>query len=123
MLIADHGIRQTESIVRGWIRNLAQPVYDREESLLVAISNGDCALGIASSDAFASFDAPDAGNDVAVIALPESYFNIVGIGIARHARNPEGAQALIEWLLENGGLSEQELADVVAYLNEIAQQR
>lgn len=92
MLINKLGRREAELAVRGWVANLAQPAFATEEQLLRAMSAGECAVGIVSSDALA-------GSRLAVHTPAEIYFDIEAVGVTRHARNPDAAIALVEWLL------------------------
>lgn len=91
-LIAEHGTRPAELIVRGWMRNLARPPYASEAQLLAAIAAGSCSLGLASKGA-----ARAAGMEIS-IPVP-SVAVIEAVGVARHARNPEAAKRLVEWLV------------------------
>ena len=109
MMISKFDIRPTERIVRSWIRNLAKPVFDSEEQLLAAINDGQCGAGIASTDALADYGLPGRGESLETNELPDAFINIVGIGIARHARNPDGAKLLIEWLVSENALSDEHL--------------
>ncbi len=89
MLIADLGVKPAERVVRGWVRNLALPVFETEEALVEALDAGTCNYGIVSSPLIS-------GGRI----LPEpAYVDIEGVGIARHARYPGSAQKLINWLL------------------------
>jgi iron(III) transport system substrate-binding protein len=90
-LIAEHGVRPAELIVRGWMRNLARPPYASEAQLLDAIAAGSCALGLVSESA-----ARDAGMELSIPEPPVAA--IEAIGVARHARSPEAAKRLVEWL-------------------------
>ena len=90
------GARETELMVRSWVANLAQPVFASEEQLLAAIASGDCAVGIVSSNT-----ALPAGNtDLQTLIPDEAYADAEAMGITRHARNPDGAALLIDWLLQ-----------------------
>jgi iron(III) transport system substrate-binding protein len=92
MLIEKLGKRDAEIVVRGWVANMARPAFDSETQLLRAIENGDCGVGIVASSSVA-------GTRLGVHTPSATYFDIEAIGIARHARNPDGAAALIDWLL------------------------
>jgi iron(III) transport system substrate-binding protein len=98
MLIEESDVRHAEIIVRGWLLNLATPVFDSDLELLEAINAGTCSVGIVSSVAVAQAKnsrAPEVG-----VVIPSNvYIDIEGIGIARHANNPHGALAVAEWLL------------------------
>ncbi len=93
-LIADHGLRPAELIVRGWIANLALPPFESEAALLQALEAGGCGLAVASSLAFNRFNPAT----VAAIWPQPGYFDVVAAGINRHARSPEAARRLVEWL-------------------------
>ena len=91
MLIGDRGLKETERLVRGWMRNLAASPFPSEAELLDAIRDGTCDYGIASWF-------PDAGGITSFLA-EERYFDIDGIGVARHAHQPDSAQRLVDWML------------------------
>jgi iron(III) transport system substrate-binding protein len=99
MLIDELGIRATELTVRGWVANLAMPTFDTEAKLLRAIQSGDCAIGIVSSQAAALVAQNIEDSRFEIFTPVTTYSNIEGIGIARHARSPDGALALLEWLI------------------------
>ena len=96
MLIPKLGVRNTELAVRSWVANLAQPVFATEEQLLQAIESGNCAVGIVSSRAAAAIS----GSNLEVHTPAETYVDIEAVGVTRHARNPEAAIALIDWMLQ-----------------------
>ncbi len=89
MLIADLGPKPAERLVRGWVRNLALPVFDTQKALVEALAAGTCTYGIVPSPLI------EGGR-----ILPEpAYVDIEGVGIARHARQADSAQRLVNWLL------------------------
>lgn len=89
MLISELGTKPAERVVRGWIRNLAVPVFETEAELAAAVEAGTCGYAILSSPLVV-------GNWI----LPKpAYVDIEGVGIARHARYPQSAEKLIDWLL------------------------
>ena len=90
------GIRGAELTVRGWVANLARLPFETDAKLLGAIEAGDCGIGIISSQ----FAGKVAGN-LAMYDPAPAWVDIEGIGIARHARNPDGALRLVEWLLSD----------------------
>lgn len=95
MLIAEFGTRPAERIVRGWMRNLALPPFSSEAALLEAIDAGTCGYGIVSSHIATARH---------IVPRP-AYVNIEGLGIARHARSPESAQKLVDWMLSTDAQS------------------
>ncbi len=102
MLMQEYGEARTETVVRGWVANLATEVFPDDTALLKAIAAGQCQVGITNTyylgrllDADANFPvglfwANQAGSGVHV--------NVSGAGITRHAKNRAGAQQLIEFL-------------------------
>ncbi len=96
MLMSKLGSRNAELAVRSWVANLAQPVFASEEQLLQALAAGDCAVGIVSSSAAATIS--DAS--LQVHTPVETYVDIEAVGVTRHARNPDAAMALVDWMLQ-----------------------
>jgi iron(III) transport system substrate-binding protein len=92
-LVAEHGAKSAERLVRLWVRNLAQAPYASEQELAAAIREGKCKYGV--------FEFRAAGPGAHPPLLEPRYIDVAAIGVARHARNPEGAQALVGWLLRN----------------------
>lgn len=95
LLIGDRGRKETERLVRKWLANLAVSPFPDEDALFDAIRNGTCDYGIVSRP-------PDA-DGIEYFRPEEGYFDIDGIGVARHARQPESAQLFVDWMLENRG--------------------
>ena len=95
MLINALGRRPAEVLVRGWMANLGHPVFDSETELLAAIEAGTCKAGIASSSAYRL----DTSDRLVAITPDTAYVDLEAAGIARHARNPDSALLLIEWLV------------------------
>jgi iron(III) transport system substrate-binding protein len=102
MMIAALGEGKTEQVVRGWVRNLAVPVFSDDTQVMEAIAAGQCDVGIVNSYYYGRLKAktPD---------LPLSLFwpnqqdrgvhvNISGAGLTRHGKHPEAALRLLEWL-------------------------
>ena len=99
MLIDELGVRNAELTVRGWVANLTMPPFDSEAEMLRAVHSGDCAIGIVSSQAAALVSQSIDESRFEIFTPATNYSNIDGVGIARHAGNPDGALALLEWLL------------------------
>lgn len=106
MLIAKHGEQKTEQIVRGWVRNLATDVFTNDTSLLQAIAAGQCEVGIANTYYYGRLlsNNPAIKSRVSLFWANQgpndggAHVNLSGGGVTRHAKNPEGAQKLLEWL-------------------------
>ena len=93
MLINDRGVKKAERLVRAWIRNLAVPPFQNQDDLIAALRDGTCDYGIVSWS-------PEIEN-IAYFLPEEGYLDITGIGVARHAQQPESAQRFVEWMLLN----------------------
>jgi iron(III) transport system substrate-binding protein len=94
MLIDELGVRDAQTVVRGWMKNLAFPAGRSDDEVVVAIATGLCKVGFVSSTA------NTAGVSNVSLHSPDGAFaDVDGIGIGRHAHNPDGALALLEWLL------------------------
>lgn len=102
MMIAEHGDRPTEMIVRSWIANLAIPIITDNARLLQEIDDGRCGLGIVNSDDAADYSRDNPLTSVAMYWPPASsggaHIDIIGAAVTRHAGNPAGALHLLEWL-------------------------
>ncbi|MBI3285318.1 MAG: extracellular solute-binding protein [Burkholderiales bacterium] len=102
MMIEEHGEAKAESIVKGWVANLATDVFADDTKMMEAVAAGQCEVGIGNTYYYgrlmekkptlplAIFWANQAGKGVHV--------NVSGAGVTKHAKNPAGAQKLIEWL-------------------------
>jgi iron(III) transport system substrate-binding protein len=106
MLIAKHGVEKSEAIVKGWVNNLAGDVFTNDTSLLKAIAAGQCDVGIANTYYFGRILAkePDFNKQVKLFWANQgkneggAHVNVSGAGVTKHAKNPEGARKLLEWL-------------------------
>lgn len=104
LLIRRYDLREAEIIVRNWRANFATGVFADDLSLIKAISDGKCAIGIAGSNVLAAFVAANAGAPVAAHRFNEAGVTVVdasGGGVTRHAKNPQDAAAVLEWLTTN----------------------
>lgn len=104
MLIAQHGEPKTEEIVRGWIANLATPVFANDTRLMEAIVAGQCDVGIVNSYYFGRLqrDKPDLPLKLfwADQAGEGTHVNISGAGVTAHALHAKQALAFLEWLTQ-----------------------
>lgn len=102
MMIAHHGMEKTENIVKGWVSNLATPVFSDDTKLLEAIAAGQCQVGIANSYYYGRILAEDANFPVKLFWANQqthgTHVNISGAGVTKYAPNPLKAVQLIEWL-------------------------
>lgn len=102
MMIAELGEERTEQIVRGWVANLATDVFPNDTKLIEAVEAGQCDVGIVNTYYFGRLQKDNPDIPVAIHwADGEAggvHVNVSGAGVTRHATNPDGARALLEWL-------------------------
>jgi len=98
MLIQELGVRPAERIVRGWVRNLAFSPFSTEAELQAAVESGSCNYGIFSMS-------PEIQNGKRA-GDRQYYVDIDAIGVARHARYPESAHVLVDWMLNEKAMKE-----------------
>lgn len=96
------GEETTQAIVEGWVENLAAPVFSSDTLVIEAIAAGQCDVGLVNSYYLGRKQVDDPDYPVALFwANQESsgtHVNISGAGVTRYAKNPQGAQLLLEWL-------------------------
>jgi iron(III) transport system substrate-binding protein len=110
MMIAKHGVAKAEAIAKGWVNNLAGDVFTNDASLLKAIAAGQCDVGISNTYYYGRLLSrePDFGKNVKLFWANQgtneggAHVNLSGGGVAKHAKNPEGARKLLEWLSSEG---------------------
>ncbi|WP_189460828.1 Fe(3+) ABC transporter substrate-binding protein [Jeongeupia chitinilytica] len=102
MMIAQYGEPKTEKIVRGWVANLAAPVFADDTKMLEAIAAGQCQVGVANSYYYGRIVAKDPKFPVKLFWANQNaggvHVNVSGAGVTRYAKNEKGAIKLIEWL-------------------------
>jgi iron(III) transport system substrate-binding protein len=92
-LIEERGIKETERLVRRWVKNLATSPFTTESELAAAIKSGQCDYGIMSW--------PNEFEGVTPFPMERIYIDVSAAGVGRHAGNPEAAQELVGWLVRN----------------------
>ena len=101
-LIARYGEPETETIVRGWIANLATEPFSSDTLLIEAIIAGQCIVGIVNHYYLGRMIA-ERGTVPVAIRWPDQggagvHVNISGAGLTTHAKNRAAAVKLLEWL-------------------------
>ncbi|WP_338848821.1 extracellular solute-binding protein [Massilia sp. W12] len=101
-LIAEHGEQKAEQIVKGWVGNLATDVFADDTKLLEAIGAGQCDVGIANTYYYGRLMAKKPTLQIGLYWANQTgkgvHVNVSGAGVTKHAKNPQGAQKLMEWL-------------------------
>lgn len=102
MLLAQHGEATTQRIVRGWVDNLAAPVFADDTMMMDAIAAGQCDVGIVNTYYFGRLKQKSPELPLALYWPNQGssgvHVNISGAGVTRHAKNRAGAIELLEWL-------------------------
>ena len=102
MMITEIGEAKTEEIVRGWVANLVTTPFPDDTSLLKAIAAGQCQVGIVNTYYLGRLLVKEPDFPVGLFWANQSgsgtHVNVSGAGITKHAKNPAGAQKLIEYL-------------------------
>ena len=104
MLIAEQGEQDAERIVRGWVANLATPPFADDTAALKAVAAGQCDLTLVNTYYLGRLLKDDPSLPLRIfwpnqeVADSGVHVNISGGGITRHAKHPEAARKLLEWL-------------------------
>ncbi len=105
MLLAVHGEQKTEAVLKGWVHNLAAPVFASDTEVIEAVKAGQCAVGIVNSYYLGRLLRKNPAYPVQLFwPNQDSYgvhVNVSGAGIVRHSKNYATALALLEWLSQD----------------------
>jgi len=102
MMIAEKGVEASEAIVRGWVRNLAAPVFADDTSVLKAVAAGQCDVGIVNTYYYGRLIQENPNLPLALFWANQNaggvHVNISGAGIVKHAPHFDQAVHFLEWL-------------------------
>ena len=102
MMIARHGEEKTEKIVRGWVDNLATKPFSNDTKTIQAIEAGQCDVAIVNTYYFGRLQKKQPDLPLALFWPNQGkggvHVNVSGAGVTRHAKHPEAAVKLLEWL-------------------------
>ena len=102
MLIAQHGEKQTEEIIRSWVGNLAAAPFSSDTKVMEAILAGQGDVGIVNTYYFGRLQKKNPGLKLALFWPGAQsggvHVNVSGAGVTRYAKNPAGAIKFLEWL-------------------------
>ena len=109
-LIANHGIKKTESWAKKLVNNLARKPQGNDRSQIIAVSNGEADIAVANSYYIGIMLSGSAGKEQFEAAkkvkmhFPNQtdrgvHVNISGAGILKNAPNPDNANRFLEFLL------------------------
>ncbi len=101
-LIAEHGEKEAENIVAGWVRNLAVDPFSNDTKALEAVAAGIGDAAIVNTYYFGRLMKKKPELPLAIFWPNQQssgvHVNVSGAGITANAKNKEGALMLIEWL-------------------------
>jgi iron(III) transport system substrate-binding protein len=106
MMITEYGEGKTEDMVRGWVDNLATSPFPDDTKAMEAVAAGQCDVTLVNTYYFGRLMEKSPNLPLAIFWPNQNqknkasgvHVNISGAGVTRHAKNPAGAQKLIEWL-------------------------
>ncbi|GAA6154188.1 extracellular solute-binding protein [Pseudoteredinibacter isoporae] len=101
-MIRTLGEEKTEEIVKGWVANLATEPFSNDTKAMEAVAAGQCDATIVNTYYFGRLKKKNPDVALALFWPNQDdrgvHVNISGAGITKHAKQPEEAQKLLEWL-------------------------
>lgn len=103
-MIAAIGEERTEDVVTGWVDNLAVLPFASDNEVIEAVAAGRCAVGITNTYYFGRLKRSNPELNATLFWANQgegergTHVNVSGAGVTAHAKHPQAAQALIEWL-------------------------
>lgn len=102
MMIARLGEEKTETIVRGWVRNLATKVFSSDTSVMKAINAGQCDIGIVNTYYYGRLLKKNKNLPLKLFWPNQKdrgvHVNISGAAVTKYAKHKEAARKFLEWL-------------------------
>lgn len=102
MMIAEHGEAKAEQTVKSWVSNLATDPFPDDTKMLEAIAAGQCDVGIANTYYYGRLMEKKPGLPLGIFWPNQKtngvHVNVSGAGVTKHAKHPQAAQKLLEWL-------------------------
>jgi iron(III) transport system substrate-binding protein len=106
MMIIAYGEEKTENIIRGWVDNLATQPFPDDTRAMEAVAAGQCDVTLVNTYYYGRLLEKNPALPLAIFWPNQNlkdktdgvHVNISGAGVTRYAKNPAGAQKLIEWL-------------------------
>lgn len=96
------GEKKTQEVVEGWVANLATEPYSNDTVAMESVEAGQCDVTIVNTYYFGRLqkDRPDVA---LALFWPNQdgrgvHVNVSGAGVTKHAKHPQEAQKLLEWL-------------------------
>jgi len=101
-MMAASSVEDAEQVVASWVENLAVPPFSNDTKAMEAVAAGVCDVTIVNTYYFGRLMADKPDLPLAIHWANQQdrgvHINLSGAGVTKHAKNPEAAQALLEWL-------------------------
>ena len=101
-MIANQGMAKTETVVKGWVNNLAAAPFANDTAMLEAIGAGRCDVGIGNTYYYGRLMEKQPKLPVGIFFADQSakgtHVNVSGAGVTKYSKHPAQAQKFIEWL-------------------------
>ncbi|WP_461535632.1 extracellular solute-binding protein [Spongorhabdus nitratireducens] len=96
------GEPKAEEVVKGWVANLAAPVFSNDTKAMKAVAAGQCDVTIVNTYYFGRLQKKNPDTNLKLFWANQDssgvHVNVSGAGVTRHAKHPEAAQKFLEWL-------------------------
>lgn len=97
-----HGKETTGDIVSGWVENLAATPNAKDSHVMNAILAGQCDVGLVNTYYYGRLIEKNPNAPLKLFWANQNstgvHVNVSGAGVTKHAKNPDGATQLLEWL-------------------------
>lgn len=101
-IIAEHGEKEAETTIAGWVNNLAVDPFSNDTKALEAVATGIGDVTIVNTYYFGRLMKKQPELPLAIFWPNQEssgvHMNVSGAGITANAKNEEGALKLLEWL-------------------------
>ncbi len=101
-LLHNLGTEKTKQVVTGWVNNLASTPHAKDSLVMKSILAGQCDVGVVNTYYYARLIKKQPNIPLKLFWANQktsgTHVNISGIGLLKHADNPQGATQLIEYL-------------------------
>jgi iron(III) transport system substrate-binding protein len=101
-LIARLGEAPAQEVVKGWVDNLATTPFSNDTKAMQAVVAGQCDVTVVNTYYFGRLQQKQPDLPLALFWPNQNssgvHINVSGAGITRHAKHPQAARRLLEWL-------------------------
>tara|TARA_A100000164_G_C21864157_1_gene751655 strand:- start:314 stop:1312 length:999 start_codon:yes stop_codon:yes gene_type:complete len=101
-MIEANGPEKTERIVKGWVSNLAKPVFSSDTNVLKAVEDGNCSLTVVNTYYLARLIESNSVENLGIFWANQEdrgvHVNISGAGLVKWSNSKNPSIKLLEWL-------------------------